>query len=610
VSKISPSTLRLFYEFLPWKFLKKLVFQQLLLTSFVIVITAFASRYYLKSYILQQAKYQQQSSLELIRSTLSLENVDPLTWCQSFKLSWTSRYSLIDQKGIVLCDNYVDITHMDNHATRPEIKDAMDTGMGSSVRYSDSYGHEMVYGAVRFTSAFYPGQKLVIRQAVPLTKVDMAVASLDQNILLFLIPIIILTSILSLWNSLTLVMPMRSVLRKIDLMRRTGFGVENKSEQIENNDEWTLVESTLDQAKFNTENYLKSLDRENEKFQTLIGSINDAILAVDRNYSVLFVNSPFRDFFIPLANQNEDQSQKKYWEYIRDPDLKEIFTQVFESKKAISKLNFPLKIVETNETNYFDITVSPLIDKRRKIFGTVCVFHDVTARKLTEQMRENFVTNVSHEVRTPLTALKGYVQTIKNMIPADDKMSNYLNRIESNSDRLTVLFDDILNLSVIESEEKMDKVLYSTKELTENVLCNVKQSYPGHNLTILNEFELEKVWCNPQFLDQVLTNLVDNAFKYSNAEGGTIYIRWKEQQDTHVIEVEDDGIGIDKVHHTRLFERFYRVDPSRNSKIKGSGLGLSIVKHIVQKHDGKINVATSAAGGTLFTIHLPKPPVS
>ena len=235
----------------------------------------------------------------------------------------------------------------------------------------------------------------------------------------------------------------------------------------------------------------------------------------------------------------------------------------------------------------------------------------MTERKLAEQMREDFVANVSHEIRTPLTAIKGFAQIIRDT-PAEqmDTVRPFFDKLENNADRLTNLFNDILQLSVIESKLKVSKETIFTGEITEAVVTNVKQSYLDKKVVVETSYEIEKVWANPQFFEQLLTNLIENAHKYT-LSGGHIYINWTQIEDKDdkkkwdVVKVRDSGIGIPKEHHARLFERFYRVDYSRSREMGGTGLGLAIVKHIVQIHNGKISVDSKEGEGTTFTVKIP-----
>lgn len=602
--------LRAYIDKLPWRFFKRLALVQVIFTILAIIAMGSVARWYMHIYITNQTKEQMFESLVLVRHTLTTHQMDVVSWCRSFKKSWNTRYTLITWDGKVVCDNYKNIEFLDNHAGRPEIEEARHFGMGSSLRHSDSINEEMIYGAIAYEGPPPERTKYIIRQAIPLKRVRELLSDMQWTIFLFLSPLIIIALFLSFWATLQVASPLKSILKKVDKMRKLGR--EYKDEQnylIAPNNEWLLVEKTLERAKKNLEKNFKELGREHSKLAVVMESISDAILAINRHESILFANEHFKELFMPREHAERALYDFKIWETLRNLELKELFEETLNKRKTIKRSNIAMPVKNGSDTYFFDLTVGPLIDHRGKIFGAVCVFHDVTSRRLAEQMREDFVANVSHEVRTPLTALKGYVQLLKsqnNFSP--ENMREYLDRIEINSDRLTLLFNDILNLSVIESRQKITKELISTEEITESVLINVRQSYPNCETTVHTSYLTETVWANPQFLEQVLNNLIDNAYKYSK-EGRNIWVTWRSAEFYDILEILDDGPGIPKEHHPRLFERFYRVDPSRSSEIKGSGLGLAIVKHIVSKHEGKISVENGPeAKGTLFRVRFPKHP--
>lgn len=600
----------MYIDKLPWRFFKRLAIVQVIFTILAIVAMGSVARWYMHIYITNQTKDQMYESLVLVRHTLTTHQMDPVAWCRSFKKSWNTRYTLITWDGEVVCDNYKDISLLLNHKDRPEILEARDFGLGSSLRESASIHEDMIYGAIVYEDVARGRTKYFIRQAIPLKRVNELLSDMQWTIFLFLSPLILIALFLSFWATLQVASPLKSILKKVDKMRKLGR--EYKEEQnylLAPNNEWLLVEKTLERAKRNLEKNFKELGREHSKLAVVMESISDAILAINRHENILFANEHFKELFLPREHAQQALFDHKISETLRNHELQELFEETLEKRKTLKRSNIALPVKNGSDTYYFDLTVSPLIDHKGKIFGAVCVFHDVTARRLTEQMREDFVANVSHEVRTPLTALKGYVQLIKSLPnPTKERMGEYLDRIESNSDRLTILFNDILNLSVIESRQKITKEMISTEEITESVLVNVRQSYQGHSTKVHVSYETANIWANPQFLEQVITNLLDNAYKYSNTDGN-IWLTWKSSEFYDVLEILDDGPGIAKEHHPRLFERFYRVDPSRSSEIKGSGLGLAIVKHIVSKHEGKINVENGPEGkGTLFRVKFPRHP--
>ncbi len=596
---------------LPWRFFRKLAMMQIIVTSLVIIATAWMARYYLKTYITTQAQEQLRESLSLIRESIQTQNISPIRWCKSLKLNWTTRYTLINSQGNVLCDNFVDPRQMKDLLDFPEIQDALRIGFGSQIRFDKVANSNLIYGAVSIDS-LVNGLKTryIIRQTVPLNKLDKAMKELDRSIIVFLFPLLILTSLFSLWGSLQVSFPLRSILKKVDQMKRVTKD-DSSSYLFDPSDEWTIVEKTLDRAQEGLERYIEQLYNENEKMATVMESITDSILAIGLDEEILFANHHFKKNFLAKEIKKKEISHFKIWEITRDLELQTQFNDCLLQGAGVKKRNMELAIKGGKRNSFFDIKVNPLIDQKGEVFGAVGVFHDVTERKLAEQMREDFVANVSHEIRTPLTAIKGFAQIIRDT-PAEqmDTVRPFFDKLESNADRLTNLFNDILQLSVIESKLKVSKETIYSQEITESVVTNVKQSYLDKKVVVQTSYDIEKVWANPQFFEQLLTNLIENAHKYT-LSGGHIYIHWTQVEDKDhkkkwdVVTVRDSGIGIPKEHHARLFERFYRVDYSRSREMGGTGLGLAIVKHIVQIHNGKISVESKEGEGTTFTVKIP-----
>lgn len=584
---------------------------QIIVTSLVIIATAWMARYYLKTYITTQAQEQLRESLSLIRESIQTQDISPIRWCRSLKLNWTTRYTLINSQGNVLCDNFVDPKRMEDQLHFPEIQDALRIGFGSQIRFDKVVNSNLIYGAVSIDS-MVEGLKTryIIRQTVPLNKLDKAMKELDRSIIIFLFPLLILTSLFSLWGSLQVSFPLRSILKKVDQMKRVTKD-DSSSYLFDPSDEWTIVEKTLDRAQEGLERYIEQLYNENEKMATVMESITDSILAIGLNEEILFANPQFKKNFLAKDVKKKDILNYKIWEVTRDLELQTLFNECLLQGAGVKKRNMELAIKGGKRNSFFDVKVNPVIDQKGEVFGAVGVFHDVTERKLAEQMREDFVANVSHEIRTPLTAIKGFAQVIRDTPPEQmDSVRPFFDKLESNADRLTNLFNDILQLSVIESKHKVPKETVVPEEITEAVITNVKQSYRDKNITVETHFDIDKVWVNPQFFEQLLTNLIDNAHKYTPA-GGHVTVEWSKSKNPDkkekwdIVRVTDSGIGIPKEHHGRLFERFYRVDYSRSREMGGTGLGLAIVKHIVQIHDGKISVDSKEGEGTTFTVKIP-----
>lgn len=598
-----------YFKNLPWKFFRKLALMQIVVTSLMIVTTASIARYFLRTQISNQAQEQLSESLSFIERTYKAQNYSLENFCKVLSVDGKSRFTLIRVDGTVLCDNHFRLDQLNNHLDRPEVQSALTDAQGFSYRFSDTADSDFLYGA-RLIENNLDQSKLIVRQAFPLEYLTDAMRTLDRSILLFIFPLLILTSLISLYGSLQVSSPLRSLLSKIEHMKNksrqdlTSLGPNANGEQP---DEWGLLERTLDRAKHDLENYFNELYIENEKINILMESISDCILAINLSEMILFANGQFRKNFVSLEFKKKDLREFKIWEILREVEIQNLFKEVMRNSEPKKIRNIQLDIKGGKARGFFDITISPMKDAENKVFGAVCVLHNVTDRKTAEQLREDFVTNVSHEVRTPLTALKGYVQLLKGSLTSADPTSDVrqaLNRIEANADRLTHLFTDILQLSVIESKRKVDREKLSTEEITTGVLANVKQSYLNKKIDVKLSFVSTHVYANAPLLEQVLTNLLDNAYKYT-ADHGHLEIEWNSEQNYYTLIIKDSGEQIPKQHHARLFERFYRVDPSRSRDQGGTGLGLAIVKHIIQKHYGSIAVGHNPEGGNFFKVKLP-----
>ncbi|MCP4915254.1 MAG: PAS domain-containing protein [Oligoflexia bacterium] len=588
---------------LPWKFFRKLALVQIVMASFIIIATAWTAREFLETHLTNQAQAQINESLDLIKQSIETQKLSPLKWCKSLSKDSKTRYTVINDRGTAVCDNVVSLNKIESLFPKDEVRDAIRLGEGTAVR-DEGKGPE-VFGAISIDIQLDGmQQRFIIRQSIPLGKISEAMKEWDKTIISLLFPLLIITSLISLWGSLQVSTPLRGILTKIEKMKR----VTQDTTLTEEEDEWLIVEKTLENAQKGLESFLDELHKENEKMFTVMESIKDSLLAVGKNNEVLFVNNHFRKTFLNKTIKKKELSQLKLWEVIRDQQIQDLYKEALESLELKKIRNVELPVKGGKRNGYFDIRISPLMNSKNETFGAVAVFHDVTDRKLADQMREDFVANVSHEVRTPLTAMKGYVQILKNANSENfDSMKSFLDKIEQNSDRLTTLFNDILNLSVIESSGgKIKKETLIPEEITSNVIANVRQGFHDKNISIDCDYAIEKCWANPQMLEQVLTNLIDNAFKYT-PENGQIHVKWTQTEDKKydLLTISDNGFGISKEHHGRLFERFYRVDSSRSREIGGTGLGLAIVKHIMQNHNGKIEVKSKEGDGTTFLCHFP-----
>jgi two-component system phosphate regulon sensor histidine kinase PhoR len=268
--------------------------------------------------------------------------------------------------------------------------------------------------------------------------------------------------------------------------------------------------------------------------------------------------------------------------------------------------------VYRNGERTLNIKSAPLSDMGPEPIGMLIVFSDVTQLRRLEDMRRDFVANVSHEIRTPLTAIKGFVETLhQNTVATPEEAERFLGIISKHVDRLNTIIEDLLMLSRIENEGESGDIKREKtrlRDLFQNAMqiCRPRADEKRIQIELAADEGLAAM-VDPVLLEQAMVNLLDNAIKYSDPEK-KVRIQARTVGNEVQIHVQDHGIGIEKKHLPRLFERFYRVDKARSRAMGGTGLGLAIVKHIAQAHGGQVTVESSLGEGSLFTIHLPRDP--
>jgi len=375
--------------------------------------------------------------------------------------------------------------------------------------------------------------------------------------------------------------------------------------QSKQNSERQALKDQIEDLKKKYEVANQNLRIEEGELETVMSAISDAILAVDKEGRPIFFNTKFETVF----------GQGRVPKFLR---LREIFEDV-EIVKAFdlaltegrSSLPHPFKYrIASGQEKYFSLSVSPLSRSGLVIYGALGIFHDVTELKTAEQMRIDFVANVSHELRTPLTSIKGYTETLIDDFRKDpenlkeESTQEFLFKISRNAERLMNLVGDLLDLSSIESNEVFHKELVQTEDIMSRLSKSMEVKFRNKKQTLDWTCNQKEVLADPNRLEQVLINLIDNAHKYT-PEGGHVFVTWEREGNEVVLKVKDTGVGIPAEHHPRLFERFYRVDKARSREQGGTGLGLSIVKHIIQKHEGTVSVQSAPREGSTFICRFP-----
>lgn len=491
------------------------------------------------------------------------------------------RFTMINKEGEVIFDN--EITKLDNHNNRQEIIDAFKNGSGSSVRYSESLSTSMVYVATKIDD------NTVIRSSVPVNSIRV----FTSGTLKYYIAIILLVFVLSLFLAVKLV---KIIVYPINELQKVTSKIENgdlnKRAIIYNYDEIGFLAQTFNNIADQLEiRIIDSLDKKN-KLEAILESMESGVIAIDNNENIILINSYSQKLF----DLKEDNIGKKISDCIIDYDLINFIREIPEIGTKEVKLFHPIE-------RELRVKKSPIINYLNNSIGIVITVQDITDIKRLENMRSEFVANVSHELKTPLTSIKGFSETLRYVDDSETK-NKFLDIIDKESERLTNLINDILILSNIENIHKMESEYFNPGDVIENVLDMVKsQAYKKSIIIKYNDCFNSEILGSKDKFHQLAVNLIENAIKYSN-ENGIVKIDLTLEEQYFVFKVKDNGIGIPKNDIPRIFERFYRVDKSRSTR--GTGLGLAIVKHIVKLFNGEISVKSKVGIGSTFIVKIKK----
>ena len=364
---------------------------------------------------------------------------------------------------------------------------------------------------------------------------------------------------------------------------------------------WSVIEETLSKRDVHHQLIQSEYEVENLKYKILLDSLHDPVCIFDKDQIILYSNQTFDILF----NVPDHSKKNLLLEVTRNHEFHDFVKKSIDTNE-VQKLNeFSFNPIQDSLKKYFEIKIFPL----KTVQNYLCVMHDVTERKLADQMREDFVANFSHEVRTPLTVLNGQTQTLKTMLEKnkefDSEIKPIFEKIDNNSRRLLNLFNDLLRLTSVEKKKDLFKEEVYIEPIIEGLAEELKINYPLKSIKFTSDLRVPTLYVDYNLFEQVMINLIDNAYKYLGAIGN-VHISTFISDGNVIMEVKDDGMGIPENQLHRIFERFFRVDASRSSEIAGTGLGLAIVKHIIQKHDGKIKVSSKFSQGTTFTISIPQ----
>ena len=508
------------------------------------------------------------------------------------------RITIISLSGKVLGDSHEDPARMDNHADRPEIKTAMQGETGMALRFSNTLKDQRMYLAIPIIrDGALSG---VVRTSIPLTFIDQALRAVELKIG----GIGLLVALLAAWASLIISRKISRPLEQIKHAAETIARGDWKEELKITSDsiEFSALADGLNHMTAQLEERIGTITHQRNESEAVLSGMVEGVLAVDARERVMRLNKAGGKL---LGVKPEKAEGRPIEEVVRNTHLRAFIAQTLH---GIENVETDLTIGNQNEI-FLQAHGAVLKDIQGKFIGAVIVLNDVTRLRRLETVRRDFVANVSHELKTPITLIKGFVETLQQgALENREETERFLKIMAKQVDRLNAIIEDLLSLSRLEQasgkpEIALEKI--SLRRILESAICDSELKAREKNTAIqLNCTNEPEVLANPDLLGQAVLNLVDNALKYSEPNS-KIEIEVLENEAEIVISIQDWGCGIDSSHLPRLFERFYRVDQARSRQLGGTGLGLAIVKHIAQAHKGSVSVKSALGKGSRFSIHLP-----
>ena len=496
------------------------------------------------------------------------------------------RLTIIGKDGKVLADSKANPDTMENHLNRPEIQQALlQNHKGSSERYSHTLKNDMLYVAL----PIYNNSNEIIgfvRTSYFLKDLDPLMQDLSKNLLTILIISIIFVMFGVYIIARNISKPISQLSTATKEVAKGEFATQLTTKR---KDEFGELVADFNIMSKQIHELFNELNSQRNELRSIISTIPDGILVIKSNL-ILLTNNAFEKIFNYIPTDKAE---------LQEINSYQILTKLLEQLNSAGI--FYTEEIEINNTSY-TVSLSKIIGTDEIIF----VFHNVSELKKLEKIKKDFIVNVSHELKTPLTAIKGFIETLEEEI-TDSEHLRYIQIVRRHTDRLIDIVQDLLLLSELEDKSAVDKLLITSVDfsiLIEGIAKLFEPKLKEKNLFLIINIEANfpKINVDSYRFEQVMINLINNSIKYT--EKGGIQINAYTDDDKVIIEILDTGIGISPEDRDRIFERFYISDKSRSRKSAGSGIGLSIVKHIILLHKGKISVDPSYTNGAKFVIEL------
>jgi len=498
------------------------------------------------------------------------------------------RVTLIAPDGNVLGDSEVSasqLSSLENHRSRPEVLQALQEGTGSAIRWSSTLNVEFIYVARRLDPYF-------LRLAMPLSEVDALIRDLRSQLALAIFIAVGLTVVFGYVVRGLISRPLREIAAA---SKKLASGNLEQRLPITGDEEIAALGTSLNTMAQTLSAKIHELSDGKQRLELILEAMGQGVMVLDRSGRVSLTNSSILD----VLGIDRELTGRTPLEVFRRPELENAVRAVLAGE--------PGQVLEiiAGRGRVLQANVAPVRSVLGEVDSVVVVFHDLTDIRRTERMRRDFIANVSHEFKTPLTSIRGYAETLLSGAKDDPKIApDFLRTIERNAEHLEALVSDLLTLARLEAEVPATREQVDVKSVIDEQISSRTSAITERDIRVTVACPPIEVQADRSRLSTALSNLIDNAIHYNKA-GGEIRISAEMQNGTLNLSVADTGYGIPSEELPRIFERFYRVDKARARESGGTGLGLSIVKHAIESQGGAISVTSRIGAGSTFTIRLP-----
>ena len=586
----------------PKKLFFKLFFPYFIISlaglSLLLIITRFAFQNF---YYNEKAKSLVQKA-KLVES-LIISELDAQTFKQlqvkvkDFAEKSGSRITIMLPDGKVVADSDYLPANMENHLNRSEVKEALNGGLGQSIRYSSTLRSNHLYVAIPLV---YEKETIgVLRNAVSVAELNISFYKLSRNVILWSLLLLGILTYFIYTQARKISQPLEDIKEQVENFASNDFSktLELKDTQTE---EIEALSFTLKKMGAKLVESLNKIRKQKEEQLAVFSSLREGVITIYPDLNIFHINQAALNLFnVGISNGLKGKALSSI---INSEEILAMAKNLMDTHSTVEEE------IEYEEGKVLHVYGTIVHSKEQGVFGGVLVFDNITKMRTLENHRKDFVANVSHELKTPLTAIQGYVETIQEGDVDDpETLKKFMGIINKHTNRLKLIIEDLFTLSFLEKDSDLgefDLVEQDLLPVLKNTIAMCAEKANKKNVAIVISGENYRVCLNQSLFEQAIINLVDNAIKYGPSDNEVKIELIAKNKEVEIL-IKDNGPGIGSEHHERLFERFYSVDMARSRELGGSGLGLSIVKHIILSHNGNIRVESDLGQGATFIVTMP-----